>query len=354
MRLLARLAEETITCDATANGVSVAAAASLIALRRQHDSSLVTFVLPRLPPTGSRARAVVPAEMALAGRAAACAIVSYVRDHTDRALGPSGDSARDGKRLDLAADLCALVDLGTADAGGVRDACMIDYLPTLTPDGAANLLAGLRRAVGAAVAPLEVFTLGDVVLVANAPRMLRRLVALSSDADHHHTLVDVSAPDARDDARAAHAATLRRVVAAAARLLDRRRDAPAGPGPSSWTEALDDPSFARVPAPTLAGLCLGYPRVYAWYPAEDIAHAARRLSSTDLTLHEVTAVFLGGERRRVCGFTVPADAGSNSPSTTSSIREWFREMRARADASEGVWTNARLVVEPRGIGPVAL
>ena len=347
MRLLARLAEETIARDAIANGVFVAAAS--LALRRQHDSSLVTFVIPRLPPAGSRARAVVPAEMALAGRAAACAIVSYVRDHPDRALGPSGDSARDGKRLDLAADLCALVDLGTADAGGVRDACMIDYLPKLTPDGAANLLAGLRRAVGAAVAPLEVFTLGDVVLVANAPRMLRRLVALSSDADDHHTLVDVSAPDARDDARAAHAATLRRVAAAAARLLDRRREPT-----SSWTEALDDPSFARVPAPTLAGLCLGYPRVYAWYPAEDIAHAARRLSSTDLTLHEVTAVFLGGERRRVCGFTVPADAGSTSPSTTASIREWFREMRARADASEGVWTNARLVVEPRGMGPVAL
>ena len=238
----------------------------------------------------------------MAGRAAARAIVSYVRDHPDRALGPSGDSARDGKRLDLAADLCALVDLGTADAGGVRDACMIDYLPKLTPGGAANLLAGLRRAVGAAVAPLEVFTLGDVVLIANAPRMLHRLRALSSDADDDDTLVDVSVPDARHDARLAHAATHRRVAAATARLLERRRDAPAH---HSWTEALDDPSFARVPAPTLAGLCLGYPRVYAWYPAEDIAHAARRLSSTELTLHEITAVFLGGERRRVCGSRSP-------------------------------------------------
>ena len=287
----------------------------------------------------------------MAGRAAARAIVSYVRDHPDRALGPSGDSARDGKRLDLAADLCALVDLGTADAGGVRDACMIDYLPKLTPGGAANLLAGLRRAVGAAVAPLEVFTLGDVVLIANAPRMLHRLRALSSDADDDDTLVDVSVPDARHDARLAHAATHRRVAAATARLLERRRDAPAH---HSWTEALDDPSFARVPAPTLAGLCLGYPRVYAWYPAEDIAHAARRLSSTELTLHEITAVFLGGARRRVCGFTVPADAQSSSPSLSSSIQKWFREMRARVDASDGVWTNAELVVEPRGIGPVAL
>ena len=287
----------------------------------------------------------------MAGRAAARAIVSYVRDHPDRALGPSGDSARDGKRLDLAADLCALVDLGTADAGGVRDACMIDYLPKLTPGGAANLLAGLRRAIGAAVAPLEVFTLGDVVLIANAPRMLHRLRALSSDADDDDTLVDVSVPDARHDARLAHAATHRRVATAAARLLERRRDAPAH---HSWTEALDDPSFACVPAPTLAGLCLGYPRVYAWYPAEDIAHAARRLSSTELTLHEITAVFLGGKRRRVCGFTVPADAQSSSPSSSSSIQKWFREMRARVDASDGVWTNAELVVEPRGIGPVAL
>ena len=82
----------------------------------------------------------------------------------------------------------------------------------------------------------------------------------------------------------------------------------------------------------------------------EIAANALRLPPWEANVDKLS----GGERRRVCGFTVPADAGSNSPSTTSSIREWFREMRARADASEGVWTNARLVVEPRGIGPVAL
>ena len=119
-----------------------------------------------------------------------------------------------------------------------------------------------------------------------------------------------------------------------------------------------------VPPPTLVGACLGYPRVYSWSKAGDVAAAARALSSETLRVYAVYARFRGVEKngttRRVCGFTVPAreaweeGAGSRNEASPSSesrsnrfeaededeavmsvdgdARAWLEAMRERAAA----------------------
>ena len=116
-----------------------------------------------------------------------------------------------------------------------------------------------------------------------------------------------------------------------------------------------------VPPPTLVGACLGYPRVYAWSKAGDVAAAARALSSETLRVYEVYARFRGDEKnappRRVCGFTAPARFGEDDAETVARDRDanaWLEAMRERAAAGGDVWTDLRLSVETRSAGPVAL
>ena len=239
------------------------------------------------------------------------------------------------KRLDLAADLARW----WISAPRRRRAAAVRYLPKLTPGGAANLLAGLRR-VGAAVAPRGVH-----------PRRRRphrerpacsTASARSSDADDDDTLVDVSVP-----ARATRVSPTPRPAAspppppASSNVAATRPRTTAGPRRSTTRPPASSPD----PRGTLSGTsrlrvvsCRGH-------------RTRARLSSTELTLHEITAVF--SRRASTRGRIHPPRRMPNHPPRRRR-RHSMVSGCARVDASDGVWTNAELVVEPRGIGPVAL
>ena len=137
-----------------------------------------------------------------------------------------------------------------------------------------------------------------------------------------------------------------------------------------------------VPPPTLVGVCLGYPRVYAWFHVDDaIGEAQRALSTTDLELFEVYATCDAtadanatsnadnqsakqvATKHRVCGFTTPrrSEFGELSKTQTDEsltrpddIQTWFHAMQKNAVRWGQVWRDLTLVATRRDAGPVAL
>ena len=341
-------------------------------------------------------------------RAAAAAFASRVTESDLPVLRRLNAS----QRRDFALDLCALLDFATPggepvsgspppNAGGLRAAVMIDHVPGMTSRAACALVDRLslasRRSVPD-VRNLRVFEVHDVVIIAHAPRLRDELLGWRGSAStRRRRLVDVL-PAAEPAMRAALVAD---ALARAAGALEgeggeeREESFPAG-----RDDARDEQKQSRprdlvaalgaladaVPPPTLVGACLGYPRVYSWSKAGDVAAAARALSSETLRVYAVYARFRGVEKngttRRVCGFTVPAreaweeGAGSRNEASPSSesrsnrleaededeavtsvdgdARAWLEAMRERAAAGGDVWTDLELRVETRGAGPVAL
>ena len=341
-------------------------------------------------------------------RAAAAAFASRVTESDLPVLRRLNAS----QRRDFALDLCALLDFATPggepvsgspppNAGGLRAAVMIDHVPGMTSRAACALVDRLslasRRSVPD-VRNLRVFEVHDVVIIAHAPRLRDELLGWRGSAStRRRRLVDVL-PAAEPAMRAALVAD---ALARAAGALEgeggeeREESFPAG-----RDDARDEQKQSRprdlvaalgaladaVPPPTLVGACLGYPRVYSWSDAGDVAAAARALSSETLRVYAVYARFRGVEKngttRRVCGFTVPAreaweeGAGSRNEASPSSesrsnrfeaededeavtsvdgdARAWLEAMRERAAAGGDVWTDLELRVETRGAGPVAL
>ena len=349
-------------------------------------------------------------------RAAAAAFASRVTESDLPVLRRLNAS----QRRDFALDLCALLDFATPggepvsgspppNAGGLRAAVMIDHVPGMTSRVACALVDRLslasRRSVPD-VRNLRVFEVHDVVIIAHAPRLRDELLGWRGSAStRRRRLVDVL-PAAEPAMRAALVAD---ALARAAGALEgeggeeREESFPAG-----RDDARDEQKQSRprdlvaalgaladaVPPPTLVGACLGYPRVYSWSDAGDVAAAARALSSETLRVYAVYARFRGDEKnekngtrrddaaatRRVCGFTAPArfgeeDAGCRNETSPSSesrsarveaededeavtrdgdARAWLEAMRERAAAGGDVWTDLELRVETRGAGPVAL
>ena len=131
----------------------------------------------------------------------------------------------------------------------------------------------------------------------------------------------------------------------------------AGDASAFDSSAFDSSAFdsdAYPPPPSIVGVMLGYPVVYAWDASEaDIARAARTASSESLALHEAFADFDASEgsdrsraeRSKICAFTVPARL-SEAPETSGAIEAWTRAMAARCEASEGVWSNLAVERSP--------
>ena len=314
--------------------------------------------------------------MGVASRALARATVSFVATRADLGA-PSGGSRAGSRRRALALDLCGLL-------AGVRDACAIDYLPGFGPDHAVALLAGLRDAlVPLDAAPLVErlavhVVMRDVVVIADATALEKRL-ATRAGLPRFVDLGDPSAgakdatPRLADDL----AARLKRVFADALRRADEDVRNPIAAASEQWTprvvrigaagdaSAFDASAFdsdAYPPPPSIVGVMLGYPVVYAWDASEaDIARAARTASSESLALHEAFADFDASaasdrsraERSKICAFTVPARL-SEAPETSGAIEAWTRAMAARCEASEGVWSNLAVERSLRDPGPVAL
>ena len=295
------------------------------------------------------------------------------------------------QRRTFALDLCALLDFATPggervsgspspNAGGLRAAVMIDHVPGMTSRAACALVDRLslasRRSVPD-VENLQVFEVHDVVIIAHAPRLRDELLGWRGDdarTTRFKRLVDVlpaAEPAMRDaDVADAMARAADALEAPPATDRGRRREGEEG---EEGDEGRDNKRRPRdlvaalgaladsVPPPTLVGACLGYPRVYAWSKAGDVAAAARALSSETLRVYEVYARFRGDEKnappRRVCGFTAPARFGEDDAETVARDRDanaWLEAMRERAAAGGDVWTDLRLSVETRSAGPVAL
>ena len=295
------------------------------------------------------------------------------------------------QRRTFALDLCALLDFATPggervsgspspNAGGLRAAVMIDHVPGMTSRAACALVDRLslasRRSVPD-VENLQVFEVHDVVIIAHAPRLRDELLGWRGDdarTTRFKRLVDVlpaAEPAMRDaDVADALARAADALEAPPATDRGRRREGEEG---EEGEEVRDNKRRPRdlvaalgaladsVPPPTLVGACLGYPRVYAWSKAGDVAAAARALSSETLRVYEVYARFRGDEKnappRRVCGFTAPARFGEDDAETVARDRDanaWLEAMRERAAAGGDVWTDLRLSVETRSAGPVAL
>jgi hypothetical protein len=295
------------------------------------------------------------------------------------------------QRRAFALDLCALLDFATPggervsgspspNAGGLRAAVMIDHVPGMTSRAACALVDRLslasRRSVPD-VENLQVFEVHDVVIIAHAPRLRDELLGWRGDdarTTRFKRLVDVlpaAEPAMRDaDVADALARAADALEAPPATDRGRRREGEEG---EEGEEGRDNKRRPRdlvaalgaladsVPPPTLVGACLGYPRVYAWSKAGDVAAAARALSSETLRVYEVYARFRGDEKnappRRVCGFTAPARFGEDDAETVARDRDanaWLEAMRERAAAGGDVWTDLRLRVETRSAGPVAL
>jgi hypothetical protein len=223
----------------------------------------------------------------------------------------------------------------------------------------------------------------DVVVIADATALEKRL-ATRAGLPRFVDLGDPSAgakdatPRLADDL----AARLERVFADALRRADEDERNPIAAASERWTprvvrvgaagekyfrddDAFDSSAFdsdAYPPPPSIVGVMLGYPVVYAWDASEaDIARAARTASSESLALHEAFADFDasaasdggGAERSKICAFTVPARL-SEAPETSGAIEAWTRAMAARCEASEGVWSNLAVERSLRDPGPVAL
>jgi hypothetical protein len=295
------------------------------------------------------------------------------------------------QRRAFALDLCALLDFATPggervsgspspNAGGLRAAVMIDHVPGMTSRAACALVDRLslasRRSVPD-VENLQVFEVHDVVIIAHAPRLRDELLGWRGDdarTTRFKRLVDVlpaAEPAMRDaDVADALARAADALEAPPATDRGRRREGEEG---EEGEEGRDNKRRPRdlvaalgaladsVPPPTLVGACLGYPRVYAWSKAGDVAAAARALSSETLRVYEVYARFRGDEKnappRRVCGFTAPVRFGEDDAETVARDRDanaWLEAMLERAAAGGDVWTDLRLRVETRSAGPVAL
>lgn len=295
------------------------------------------------------------------------------------------------QRRAFALDLCALLDFATPggervsgspspNAGGLRAAVMIDHVPGMTSRAACALVDRLslasRRSVPD-VENLQVFEVHDVVIIAHAPRLRDELLGWRGDdarTTRFKRLVDVlpaAEPAMRDaDVADALARAADALEAPPATDRGRRREGEEG---EEGEEGRDNKRRPRdlvaalgaladsVPPPTLVGACLGYPRVYAWSKAGDVAAAARALSSETLRVYEIYARFRGDEKnappRRVCGFTAPVRFGEDDAETVARDRDanvWLEAMRERAAAGGDVWTDLRLSVETRSAGPVAL
>lgn len=313
------------------------------------------------------------------------------------------------RRRAFALDLCALLDFATPggerasgspspSAGGLRAAMMVDHVPGMTSRSACALVDRLSLAARRWVPDarnLRVFEVRDVVIIAHAPRLRDELlgwrgagVGASAETTRHRRLIDVLP-----------AAGPAVAVAAVCDALARAADAIAEEASEAGEEGTDDEdardeegSLRRkrsesadlvaalgavaerlVPPPTLVGACLGYPRVYAWSDAGDVASAARALSSETLVVYEAFARFrgndrdgdVGGEKKaaadasaiRVCGFTAPARSAEEDAEAAHrdhDVRVWLEDMRERAAAGGDVWTDLELRVATRGAGPVAL
>jgi hypothetical protein len=260
---------------------------------------------------------------------------------------------------------------------------MIDHVPGMTSRAACALVDRLslasRRSVPD-VENLQVFEVHDVVIIAHAPRLRDELLGWRGDdarTTRFKRLVDVlpaAEPAMRDaDVADALARAADALEAPPATDRGRRREGEEGEEGEEGRDREKNKRRPRdlvaalgaladsVPPPTLVGACLGYPRVYAWSKAGDVAAAARALSSETLRVYEIYARFRGDEknapRRRVCGFTAPVRFGEDDAETVARDRDanvWLEAMRERAAAGGDVWTDLRLSVETRSAGPVAL
>jgi hypothetical protein len=321
----------------------------------------------------------------VASRAAAVALESYVTE----CLNPVLRGLSKSQRRVFALDLCALLDFSTPEdasdgsrrvspnGGSLRAAVMIDHVPGMNARAACVFLDGLSEATRGEIPEvdhLHVFDVHDVVLIANAPRLVETL----QFADARITLIDVlpcANPPLREES------VIEALANASKQLASSLRTRSAGSGNPRVARDLVAAmgAFAvSTPLPTLVGACLGYPRVYAWSPADDVAAAARALSTMPLELYEVRATFIGdsspaARKHRVCGFTAPfgsekenrrvsdADWKSSALDVRDQIANrrrdvtaWFETMKARAASAGEVWTDLELNVQMRNPGPVAL
>tara|TARA_B110000977_G_scaffold189490_2_gene259054 strand:- start:837 stop:1820 length:984 start_codon:yes stop_codon:yes gene_type:complete len=254
----------------------------------------------------------------------------------------------------------------------LRPAVMIDYAPDLDAFDACRILDRLssneRTFPSHSMKYLEVFVVHDVVLIANVPRLLE--VLSSKENDVRSKLIDVlpnAVPPLRHD-RVLDALTHASHQIKAKLNVHRDRDYWKEPRVPFDLVAALGPGAAFVPLPTLVGVCLGYPRVYAWSPADDVAAAAQSLSTTPLVLYEVRATWsaiysekdIRKTKHRVCGFTAPFEKDehdSNDPEISTrerDITKWFGQMRERAFEGGDIWRDMELVVTTRDAGPVAL
>ena len=110
--------------------------------------------------------------------------------------------------------------------------------------------------------------------------------------------------------------------------------------------------------PTVTGWLLGYPTLYV-FPSDDIAGAARRLSTVPLCLYSAHAKETqapggnGGDGAvQLCSFTVPAALGPWEE-IDRCVRRWFEQLEERCSTSPA-WHSAHLKSSVRPIGPVAL
>ena len=329
-------------------------------------------------------------------RAAAAAFASRITESDLPALRRLSAS----RRRAFALDLCALLDFATPggehvsgspspNAGGLRAAMMVDHVPGMTSRAACALVRQLSLASRRSVPDarnLQVLEVHDVVIIAHAPRLRDELLGWRGTDDapppRRRWLIDVLPAAGPAMCAAAVCDALARAADALGGAPADDRGRPRRGGAAGEDEARDEEGEKdgaprdlvaalgaladAVPLPTLVGACLGYPRVYAWSDAGDVASAARALSSETLVAYEARARFRGGdgeaaaEKTRVCGFSAPRrrkegdDEHDEAAHRERDVRVWFEAMRERAIAGGDVWTDLELRVETRGAGPVAL
>lgn len=324
------------------------------------------------------------------------ATVCQVTHNLFKSLGPPNHH----KRKTFALDLCALLDFSNQttphDVACLRPAVMIDYAPGMTSGGACLILNHLS---GVLCEPdwfglnhLEVFEVHGVVLVANVFRLCEVLSSFHFNEDDEKAraprFIDVlpNSVTPLSEEKVWHAmAHLSREIKAGLNHVNeitKSRDYGKCPrAPFDLVAALGV-GAEFVPPPTLVGVCLGYPRVYAWFHVDDaIGEAQRALSTTDLELFEVYATCDAtadanatsnadnqsakqvATKHRVCGFTTPrrSEFGELSKTQTDEsltrpgdIQTWFHAMQKNAVRWGQVWRDLTLVATRRDAGPVAL
>ena len=317
-------------------------------------------------------------------RPIARALLHHVLTHPSASLGRELGATR----LRLGLDLLAVV------FGSLRDALMVDYAPKMTPPAAVELLASLRRVPGCErrARMLDVHLVDGVILLANSRAVLERLRAMDDPEASEPLFFDASdgASGRKLDRAAmrgeiAHAATAFKTPKddEDVRVYDWTEAILKASGGGGWDgdvsegekrmDSISTSSDATPPSPTMTGLLLGYPVVYAWSPADDLDGAARRLSLMELTTFKLSAVVdvgttkegaasaskENGENNRhvISQYTVPVaetDAEQGVAEHAIAVRKHYKELMNNCEKSGGVWWEWKIDVERRPLGGVAL